>query len=197
MPPLTSGPQSWHAEVIDFGQAFPIGALPSRIVTPLPDQAPELIFDAEMNQAADVWSFACMTFLLVTETQAFCHIPTKQRLVRDWVAAFGELPSEWRNHPDAKVELSETKSRSIAAWLHECYFLDWDEDEEELGVIPGNEDELFGGNIKAQENVPEFSEQDIQCLGELLTMMMRYRPEERPTMSQVLAHRWFTKNPFE
>lgn len=37
----------------------------------------------------------------------------------------------------------------------------------------------------------DLHEGHIEALGDLITQMMRYEPDERPTIDEVFEHRWF------
>jgi len=70
-------------------------------------------------------------------------------------------------------------------------------------VVGDCKDEIDGGTLSSWlcesyfngERKVEFSEVDIQYLGDLLTRMMRYRPADRLSTREILEHKWFEKNP--
>lgn len=98
-------------------------------------------------------------------------MPNKDDLIREWVAMFGPLPEEWKHHnPPPQADDAALDPVTLADWLHDTY---------------------FDGEKKVR-----FAEAQIEVVGELLQWMMRYRPGDRPKISEVLEHDWFRKNPF-
>lgn len=111
-------------------------------------------------------------FQLVVGYPPFDSImPSKEGLVREWVAMFGDLPEEWHPYlPRSKADTIPIDQVTLADWLHDTYF---DEDKK-----------------------ADFAEAHIEELGDLLQSMMQYRPPDRPRISEILAHPWFRKNPW-
>jgi serine/threonine-protein kinase SRPK3 len=42
-----------------------------------------------------------------------------------------------------------------------------------------------------EETGTRLAEEEVELLGDLLEKMLRYRPEERLTMDEVIRHPWF------
>lgn len=163
-----------HATLIDFEQSFlRTDQLLAKVRTPLIFRAPETLLDSTWDLRIDIWSLACTIFELVTGQPPFDNfMPTKAALILEWLAMFGDMPEEWRKQ--AKVVVADCKDDidgcSLSSWLCETYF--------------------------SSERKADFTKEDIQRLGDLLTKMMCYRPRDRLSAQDILKHEWFVKNPF-
>ncbi|KAL8908794.1 MAG: hypothetical protein Q9171_005294 [Xanthocarpia ochracea] len=97
-------------------------------------------------------------------------MPNKDRLIREWVSMFGDFPEEWRTELRSSKAADDTSAEeepdydrvTLADWLHETYFDD-------------------GKKV-------EFTEEHIGLFGELLQLIMQYRPSDRPSVSELLKH---------
>ncbi|KAL8779176.1 MAG: hypothetical protein Q9213_007062 [Squamulea squamosa] len=142
--------------------------------SPLMYRAPEAVMTPFWGMQADIWSLACTMMELITGVPAFSAKDTND-ILREWVdITCRPLPAEWgylcsSQWVEGLPEVDEKRSR-LHARLH---------------------DEYFGAVIE-----PEFAEAHIEMLGDLLQMMFRFRPEERPTVSELLKHPWLEKNPW-
>lgn len=110
-------------------------------------------------------------FELVTGQTPFDNImPNKNDLMQKWLATFDDLPEDWKAHTNVALT-ADVERMSLPEWLHHCYFVD-------------------------EDKAVEFAGEHIEGLGDLLTKMMRYRPEDRLSTREILEHRWFKRNPF-
>ena len=165
--------ESVHKTLIDFEQAFlDTDKSLARVRTPLVFRAPETLLDSKWDMRIDIWSLACTIHELVAGQPPFDNImASKAPLVLEWMTRLGDVPEEWSKQ--AKVVVGdcddEIDGGSLSDWLHEIYF-------NGMGKV-------------------EFSEDNIEQLGDLLTQMMRYRPEDRLSSQDILKHDWFKKNP--
>lgn len=162
-----------HATLIDFEQAF-LRTDPSlaTVRTPLIFRAPETLLSSKWDLRIDIWSLACTIFERVTGQPPFDNLmPAKAPLVLEWIAMFGDVPEEWGQQAQLVVgdRKDEIPAASLSDWLLETYF-------------------------DSMRKV-EFERKDIQRLGNLLTQMMRYRPQDRLAFQDVLKHEWFAENP--
>ena len=171
--PLPAVNEQVHARLIDFEQAFlQTDQSLAKVCTPLVYRAPETLLNANWDLRMDIWSLACTIFELVTGQPPFdSFMPKKAPLVLEWIAMFGDVPTEWVQQ--AKVVMGDCKDEidggTLSSWLCETY---------------------FNGERKV-----EFSEGNILSLGDLLTRMMCYRPADRLSTQDILEHKWFKENP--
>ncbi|KAL9638914.1 MAG: hypothetical protein Q9164_001255 [Protoblastenia rupestris] len=96
-------------------------------------------------------------------------LPDRDSLIRNWISMFGDLPEEWRKHAPPEAEGEE--QITLRNWLRETYF-----DEGKTSY---------------------FSETDIDRAGTMLQSLLRYRPSDRPRLSELLDHSWFQCNPIQ
>ncbi|RVX68266.1 hypothetical protein B0A52_07269 [Exophiala mesophila] len=136
-------------------------------------RAPETLLDSTWDLRMDVWSLASTIFQLVTGEPPFDDfMATKDFLILEWIAMFGDVPEDWRKQAkelvgDLRADLYQG---SLSSCLYEIYF--------------------------SAETKAEFTEEDIELLGDLLTKMMCYLPKDRLSVKDILRHEWFAKNPF-
>jgi serine/threonine protein kinase len=161
-----------HARLIDFEQAFLItDQSPPKVHTPLIFRAPETLLDSKWDLRMDIWSLGCTIFELVTGQPPFDNfMPAKAPLVLEWIAMFGDVPEEWRNQAEVVVGGcgDDIDGGSLSSWLYETYY-----------------------NV---ERKPEFTKEDLRQLGDLLSSMMCYLPEDRLSTHDILKHQWLVKN---
>lgn len=166
-----------HATLIDFEQSFlRTDKTLVKVCTPLVFRAPETLLSSTWDLRMDVWALAGTIFELVVGQPPFDNfMPAEAPLVLEWTAKLGDVPEEWQNRAKVVVGNCDDKMNedSLSQWLCHLYF---------NGVTKGNRE-------------AEFSKEDIERLGDLLTKMMRYRPEERLSTQEILKHEWFAKNP--
>ena len=81
------------------------------------------------------------------------------------------MPEKWKARAKAITNGidADIDAMPFSDWLHDCYF-------------DGVRD-------------PQFAEEHIEVLGDLLTKMMRYKPEDRLSTKEILQHGWFASNP--
>ncbi|KAJ5787012.1 hypothetical protein N7457_002002 [Penicillium paradoxum] len=84
-----------------MGGAYFFTDPPTKPVTPLGLRAPELILNGAVNNSADIWSFGCLIFELITGQPLFC-IPCSEMEDDDHLlsltAQLGALPDELFKH---------------------------------------------------------------------------------------------------
>jgi len=158
---------------------------------------PETRFEGRAGPAADVWSLGCAIF----ETRAGFPLfepffGSDADVLRQTVEVLGRLPEPWwgafreralgfgedgeprRTRAQQLSDDFVTSSGSpIQAKLRSTGTLD----------EPPSVDE--GPMIERPGSTPD--EEEIGLLGDLLVKMLRYQPEERMPMREVIRHPWF------
>jgi serine/threonine-protein kinase SRPK3 len=177
--------------IIDFGQSYMLGECPTDYTpaTAPHYRAPESRFEKQCTMATDVWSLGCLLFEIRAGFPLFD--PTWANgtmiLVQN-VNMLGKLPEPWWTSFTGRSEYFEengdpkrkTDRTSIRAQL--CSIGTWD-----------------SPSRQRWDKVPMFepletrlSEHEIDLLEDLVSKMVRCRPEERITMDEVLSHPWFS-----
>jgi serine/threonine-protein kinase SRPK3 len=189
---LETGIVDWESvAIIDFGQSYMIGQCPTDYVpTTAPHyRAPESRFDLQCTSATDVWSLGCLLFEIRAGFPLFDPTWASGTLILvQYVNMLGKLPEPWWTSFTNRLEYFEENGdpkrkedrTSIRAQLRSV----------------GTWDSPSGGDW---DNAPMFeplgtrlSEHEIELLGDLVSKMVRYRPEERITMDEVVRHPWFS-----
>jgi serine/threonine-protein kinase SRPK3 len=148
---------------------------------------PEMYFELRVCPASDVWMLACLLFELRAGYPLFDFYGAPVYVIRDMVWLFGRLPDPWWS-----------KLRERGQWFDETG-----------GPLPHAEhtqprtlrDALRKiGRDDRPHCTPQNSMQDkagtfldeaeVEALGDLLEKMLRYCPEDRITISDVVHHPW-------
>ncbi|RBR22337.1 uncharacterized protein FIESC28_04531 [Fusarium coffeatum] len=155
-------------KIIDFGEAFFSNNAPSTLNTPLPVQAPEIVFEDRLDRRVDVWSAGCLIFELITGQPPFDVVMlTPSVLVEQMIElASDELPSRWQTkwHMMQHDALQKDEGLTLQKWLQETYF---DNDKQ-----------------------AEFTTEEIARLAEAIAAMLKLEPSLRATSSEILAQDW-------
>ncbi|EAU83726.1 CMGC/SRPK protein kinase [Coprinopsis cinerea okayama7 len=186
--------------VSDFGQSFLVDAMPEDYhpATTIHCTPPEVRFDQTISFASDVWMLACTLFEIRAGFSLFDSFLRSENLVwRQAVEMLGKLPDPWWNQWDArKVWFAESdgepkpeevqKEEGVLLVARKCTIRD------KLELIGKKEEPPRGKDwpmTEPDETVME--EEEIKLLQDLLQKMLRYRPEERISMAEVIQHPWF------
>jgi serine/threonine-protein kinase SRPK3 len=174
--------------VTDFGQSFdtkhpPKDYGPSTIIYYFP---PEALFDRKFSFASDVWILVCTIFeIRAGHSLMSSYLADDATVVRDAVGLLGKLPEPWwsafkrRDEENGEPKPTMVKS-SIRRRLRQI-----GEGDEPPRVDEGRMIEAVGTPLE---------EEEVALLGDLLEKMLKYRPEERITMQEVVQHPWFEYN---
>lgn len=170
----------------DCGQSFSIdsnGGPPKEYQpgTTLNYMAPETYFQGRTGFETDIWALGCAIFEMRAGFPLFeAFLGGTGDVVREWVEVLGEMPGPWWDAFEDKrgwdgVEVVPATS-SIREKLREIGTMD------ESDGYEGSMMEVPGTRL---------GEDEVELLGDLLEGMVRYRPEERLGIREVLEHPWF------
>ncbi|EIM91661.1 kinase-like protein [Stereum hirsutum FP-91666 SS1] len=166
----------------DFGQSY-VGVPPKDYQpgTSLNYLAPETYFDGRTGLGTDIWALGCAIFESRAGFPLFeAFLGGTGDVAREWVEVFGEMPEPWWDALEERrgwdgVEVVPGTS-SIRERLREIGTMD------ESDGYEGRMMEVPGTRLE---------EDEVELLGDLLEGMVRYRPEERLEIREVLEHPWF------
>ena len=174
--------------VIDFGQSFAINSPPNgyEAGTAMHYFSPETRFDNIVSSTSDIWGLACAIFEIRAGRPLFTpFMASHASVLSDNVFVLGKLPDPWWNAFKGRHECFEENGEPKPPYVMESIR----EQLERIGVDdkPPRDDD--GPMIEPRET--RLEEEEIVLLNDLLTMMLKYRPEERMSIEQVVRHPWF------
>ncbi|EIN04031.1 kinase-like protein [Punctularia strigosozonata HHB-11173 SS5] len=187
-----------HVTIIDFGQSYFIRDPPKDYepATAIHYQSPEMRFDDHIGPETDVWSLGCAIFEIRSGYPLFEPFFGSEDIMRQTVQTLGRLPDPWWNSFEERVwwfeddgepkDISAQKQTGVRITARKTSI------SEKLRSI-GDVDEppaADEGPMIERCGV-KLSEEEAELLSDLLGRMLKYRPEERPTMEEVIHHRWF------
>ncbi|OBZ66636.1 Serine/threonine-protein kinase SRPK [Grifola frondosa] len=180
--------------LIDFGQSFFADRSPPNYepATPLHYLSPEAFFDSEISFASDVWALACAIFEIRAGSPLFDPFLSSDTLIlKQIVETLGRFPDPWWNSWEAR-----------RAWFDETGELKPEEEQRKQAVLlPAVKSSLRQKlrEIGQQDDAPEvgegtmiektgtrLEEAEVELLADLLEKMLRYRPEDRISMTEVV-----------
>ncbi|KAK7055920.1 kinase-like protein [Favolaschia claudopus] len=189
--------------IADFGQSY-FRQPPSdyRPGAALHCTAPEILFDNRAGPEADVWSFGCTIFEIRAGSPLFDWLlGSRSALVKLMVRMFGRLPDPWWAAYEDRdrwfQENGEPKLQSVGKGhtkrLEPIFVkLSIVKELRAIGSTENDERTDSGLGPMIEPKGVALREEEVQSLGDLLGKMLRYRPQDRITMEEVISHPWFT-----
>lgn len=182
----------------DFGQSYFTAARPADYhpATIINYVSPEARFDDRAGLEADVWGLGLTIFAIRTGAHLFSDFMASTRTVLvEMLQTLGRPPERWckkiKEHDGSKDDSGSDdqehplvlKNIVSTAPLRDILRDVGSEDE------PPMEGEDDGPMIeKTGTRIPD---EEVELLGDLLGKMLKYEPEERITMEEVVEHPWF------
>ena len=174
--------------VIDLGQSFDVNALPKdyEAGTTMTHFSPESRFDNIVTTASDIWGLACTIFEIRAGRPLFnSFMVSHSTILCETVFSLGKLPDPWWGKFEGRDEWFEENGQpkppdemiSIRQLLEGIGAEDTPTMDNDGPMI-----EPVGTRLK---------EEEIVLLADLLEKMLKYRPEERITIQDVVRHPWF------
>lgn len=150
--------------------------------TPLYVRPPEARFDphAALLQPADVWSLAAAIWEILGMKAVFnAEWATQDDLTAQHVDALGPLPPRWWGSWQARSEYfhedgSPTQGRWIKPRLDQTF-----------------EDAVQ--KYRKEDGMGEFGDAEKTAILELMQAMFAFRPEDRPSVEDVLKSKWMVE----
>ncbi|EED16510.1 srpk, putative [Talaromyces stipitatus ATCC 10500] len=165
---------SGDMKVADFGCGYFTNDPPTEIDFFGPYIVPEQYCTGLIGTASDVWTVGCAIWLLLSGRDIFGTVnDPPEKVFSIMTDTLGGPPEfilrAWRDRlPDDDLHISIHPSTSLVQRVQQ--------------LRTGNE-ELW---MKARLN--EFSEEDVALVTELLTLIFKYDPADRPTLESILRH---------
>jgi serine/threonine-protein kinase SRPK3 len=186
--------------ISDFGQSY-VTVSPRRDYQPgtvLNYLPPETRFEGRTGLAADVWALGCAIF----EIRAGCPLfdsffGSDTDILVQTVETLGRLPDPWWGSFEERTLWFEEdgEPKSVEAQERADVLLEASKSSigEKLRSIGTQDDPPYSdeGPMVEKSRV-RLDEEEVELLGDLLHKILRYRPEERIGMREVVEHPWFT-----
>ncbi|KAK8075705.1 kinase-like protein [Apiospora hydei] len=178
----------------DFGEAFAPATeerLGGDCNTPVAMRAPEALFepDTPVSFSADIWSLGTAIWEILGMNFIFSETETMDEIVAQQIDVLGYhgLPLAWREHwersnteelvTETEVEVPRHPTVDRNAWppLEQAFA------------------EFVQKHRREQEAMGVFGEEETKAILDLMRGMLRFKPEERITIQEVLQSDWMTK----
>ncbi|KAF9069593.1 kinase-like domain-containing protein [Rhodocollybia butyracea] len=171
--------------VIDFGQSYEVASPPKnyRPGTKMNYTSPEALYDNRAGMEADVWALGCAIYEIRTGYHLFTMFAgDRDEILGEIFRTLGKPPDAWWKtegegwtEPTRPCPIHKRVSLAARGIYDAPVYV-----EDGLHPLPITE-------------VPEvrMDEKEVDLLTDLLEKMIRYRPEERITMEEVISHPWF------
>lgn len=174
-----------HLLLSDFGESYS----PSSEVrqgedchTPLASQPPEARFEpqAPLLYSADIWSLAVAIWEILGMKALFSNeYVTEDEMVSQHIDVLGPMPTSWYEHWEERREFFDQDGRP----------------KEGRDVWPKLEQAFEQGiqYYRQRLQMEIFGEEETKAILNLIRWMLAFRPEERPTIEEVLESEWMVK----
>ena len=166
-----------NVKIFDFGDACWINHHFSSKIQTRQYRSPEVILGLNYNQSADIWSFACLIFELVTGECLFDPIPNNENYSKDddhlaqIIELLGKMPK--------RFALSGIKSKHYFTKEGKLHRIN------SLHYWPLQNVLVDKYKIKNEE---------AKALSEFLLPMLSYYPKNRASAQKMLEHPWLNMN---
>lgn len=176
----------------DFGEAFSPATEPRlgrECNTPLAKRAPETLFepDNHISYPSDIWSLGTAIWEILGMKFIFSESETQDEIVAQQVDVLGasDFPDSWRKQWERLDEEGEDGYRSMPRRPTGI---------REIRPSLDNAFEEFVQKYRRKrEAAGTFDDQEVPAILDLMRRMLRFRPEERLTIHEVLDSEWMVK----
>ncbi|KAI9154769.1 Serine/threonine-protein kinase spk-1 [Paramyrothecium foliicola] len=174
----------------DFGEAF-APATEQRLGrdcnTPLAKRAPETLFspDEPLSYPSDVWSLGTAIWEILGMKFIFSEAETADEIVAQQLDVLGSqgFPADWQrswerlesHKADEDIPRRPTGSREAWPPLEEAF------------------EEFVQNHRRKREMAGTFDQQEERAILDLMRGMLKFRPEDRLTMDEVLRSEWMLR----
>lgn len=176
----------------DFGEAFCPATeqrLGSECNTPLAKKAPEALFEPEvpLSFPSDIWSLGTAIWEILGMKFIFSEAETQDEIVAQQIDVLGSsnFPENWREQWERQSEKDEDGHTGIPrrpTGVRETW-----------PSLENAFEEFVQKYRRKREAAGTFNERETRAILELIRGMLRFRPEERLTIHEVLKSEWMVK----
>lgn len=185
--------------ISDFGQSYIAAATPPSYepATLLNYISPDARFENRAGFEADIWSLACAMFEIRAGFPLFeSFLGSDADILRQTVELLGRLPDPWWDTfeersrwfgEDGRAKPEDEKKRAGVGLVAESTSI-----RELLLNVGRNVDPPHSYEGRMLETYDtSMPGQEVDLLGDLLRKMLKYKPEDRICLREVLSHPWF------
>ncbi|KAF7556743.1 hypothetical protein G7Z17_g1257 [Cylindrodendrum hubeiense] len=183
--------ENMEIKISDLGAAFFQDLPPTKIVTPFALRAPEIILKQKVDEKIDIWSFGCLIYELITNTQLFPVAPDGEEENAeeddDHFLALNDIIGDlstnillhwprsglWFGPHGERLNPRAELPRSSGSFNPELYVFD-------------SLETLFKEN-----KTDDIDEAESAVIIALIRQILNYEPSLRPTAEELLGNPWF------
>lgn len=173
----------------DFGEAFSPTTeqrLGKECNTPLARKAPETLFEpnSHVSYPSDIWSLGTSIWEILGMKYIFSESETQDEIVAQQIDVLGssDFPDSWREQWE---RLGEEKADGETVIPRRPT-----EDRETWPILEDAFEEFVQKDRRKREAAGTFDERETRAILELMRGMLKFRPEERLTIDEVLKSDW-------
>ena len=186
--------------ISDFGQSY-VSSCPPPSYEPgtlINYQSPEARFEGRAGFEADIWALGCAIFEIRAGFSLFeSFLGNEVDILKQMVETLGRLPDPWWG-----------AFEQHALWFTDDGQPKSEQDQERAGVLlkagrTSIRTKLLGigkrADLPSEDEGPmienpllRLPEEEVDLLTDLLQKMLKYRPEDRIRIQDVIRHPWFT-----
>jgi serine/threonine protein kinase len=174
--------------IIDYGESYAVASPPTDYCSTSNYVAPEMRFERRIGLEADIWALGCAIFEIRAGSPLFDpFFDCDMSMLTQTVRILGRLPDPWWS------SFGEQRSLQPANLIQQAYASEPKSSiRKELRLI-GTEDvpSVSDEGPMVEKSGVKLDKEEMELLGDLLRKMLRYRPEERIGMREVVEHPWF------
>ncbi|VDB92265.1 unnamed protein product [Peniophora sp. CBMAI 1063] len=182
----------------DFGQSYVVASPPPDYepATVFNYISPEARFEDRAGLEADVWALGCAIFEIRAGAALFeTFLQSDLSVLIETVSLLGRLPDPWWGMfterstwfgEDGEAKSAEEQERAGGLRARKTSI------REQLRLIGAGVDApLSSDGPMIEQTGVRLREEEVDLLGDLLEKMLKYRPEDRIRIDEVINHPWF------
>lgn len=186
---------TWRVCLMDFGQSFDLTAPPvAGVGTPFAFCAPKLLHNGSPSAASDVWALACVIFELRAGYPLFeDYGGSKETVIKEIVQSLGKLPEPWWNAWKSRDKYFDDDGLPHKQWQTPFALAETITLRDHVANVIDGDGNGDGGSVEneaSKENGDRALVGELEMLHELLSLVLRYSPEERLSADEICELRW-------
>ncbi|RAK95376.1 kinase domain-containing protein [Aspergillus ibericus CBS 121593] len=168
----------------DFGEAFSPTLQCRRgqdCHTPFPMRPPEARFEPQtpLSYSADIWSLAVAIWEILGMKAIFSMESPEEEVIAQQIHVLGPMPGSWFSQWEERGDFFEDDGRPV----------------EGQEIWPAMEQAFEEGvrKYRQKKRMADFDDEETAAILALMRRMLKFRPEERLTIDEVMQSEWMVK----